>query len=116
MKPDIDKHDKYVLLKVNETKINTLTSADLKLDFTRLNTEGHHNIIIDLSAVRYIDSSGLSSLLVGHKLFKEAGGALVLFGLTDAVARLLAIAQLNTVLTVVPTAGDAVAQLTGQQS
>ena len=116
MKPDIDKHDKYVLLKVNEIKFNAITSAELKADFIKLNDDGHHNIIVDLSAVKFIDSSGLSSLLVGHKLCKDAGGVFILCGLNNAVVRLLAIAQLNTILTIVPTTDDAMAQLTGQES
>jgi anti-sigma B factor antagonist len=39
--------------------------------------------------------------LVGHRLCKNAGGSFILTGLNDAVARLITISQLETVLTIV---------------
>ena len=29
--------------------------------------EGHRNMVLDLSETRYIDSSGLSAVLIGHR-------------------------------------------------
>lgn len=72
-----------------------------------MNTEGQRNIILDLSAVKFADSSGLSSLLVGHRLCKNADGVFILVGLNSSVARLVTISQLDNVLTVVNTADEA---------
>ena len=108
MKFPVDKHDKYVLLKLNESKLNSLVTPQLKSELILINTEGQRNIIMDLSQIKFADSSGLSSLLVGHRLCKNASGVFILVGLNEAVARLIAISQLDSVLTIVPTTDEAI--------
>ncbi len=108
MKFTVDKHEKYILLKLNESKLNSLITPQLKSELILTNTEGQRNIILDLSQVKFADSSGLSSLLVGHRLCKNASGSFILTGLNDAVSRLITISQLENVLTIVPTAEEAI--------
>lgn len=108
MKFTVDKHEKYVLLKLNESKINSLVTPQLKSELILINAEGQRNIVLDLSQVKFADSSGLSSLLVGHRLCKNAEGAFIMVGLNDAVSRLVTISQLDTVLTIVPTVNEAI--------
>jgi len=108
MKFNVDKHEKYILLKLNESKLNSLITPQLKSELILINTEGQRNIILDLSLVKFADSSGLSSLLVGHRLCKNAEGSFILTGLNDAVSRLIAISQLETVLNIVPTPEEAI--------
>ena len=103
MKFTIDKHEKYVLLKLNESKLNSLITPQLKSELILINTEGQRNIIFDMAQVKFADSSGLSSLLVGHRLCKNANGSFILTGLNEAVSRLVSISQLDTVLSIVPT-------------
>lgn len=108
MKFTVDKHEKYVLIKLNETKLNSLISPQLKSEFILTNTEGQRNIILDLSAVKYSDSSGLSSLLVGHRICKNAEGTFIISGINDNIMRLITISQLENVLTIVPTVEEAI--------
>lgn len=108
MKFTVDKHEKYILLKLNESKLNSLITPQLKSELILINTEGQRNIILDLSQVKFADSSGLSSLLVGHRLCKNAEGSFILTGLNDAVQRLVTISQLETVLTIVPKCEEAI--------
>ncbi len=108
MKFTVDKHEKYVLLKLNESKLNSLVTPQLKSELILINTEGQRNIIMDLSLIKFADSSGLSSLLVGHRLCKNAAGVFILSGLNDAVSRLIAISQLDSVLSIVPTTEEAI--------
>ena len=108
MKFTVDKHEKYILLKLNETKLNSLITPQLKSELILINTEGQRNIIFDLSQVKFADSSGLSSLLVGHRLCKNASGTFILSGLNDAVARLINISQLESVFTIVKTSEEGV--------
>jgi len=108
MKFTVDKHEKYVLVKLNESKINSLVTPQLKSELILINAEGQRNIILDLSQVKFADSSGLSSLLVGHRLCKNAEGSFIMVGLNDAVSRLVTISQLDTVLTIVPTVDEAI--------
>ena len=108
MKFSVDKHEKYVLIKLNESKLNSLITPQLKSELLLINTEGQRNIILDLSQVKFADSSGLSSLLVGHRLCKNAEGSFILACLNDAVSRLVSISQLENVLTIVPTTEEAI--------
>jgi anti-sigma B factor antagonist len=108
MKFTLDKHEKYVLVKLNESKINSLVTPQLKSELILINAEGQRNIVLDLSQVKFADSSGLSSLLVGHRLCKNAEGSFIMVGLNDAVSRLVTISQLDTVLTIVPTVDEAI--------
>jgi anti-anti-sigma factor len=108
MKFSIDKHEKYVLIKLNESKLNSLISPQLKSEFILTNTEGLRNIILDLSAVKYSDSSGLSSLLVGHRLCKNSEGSFIITGLNENITRLITISQLENVLSIVPTVEEAI--------
>lgn len=108
MKFTVDKHEKYILLKLNEGKLNSIVSPQLKSELILINTEGQRNIIFDLSQVKFADSSGLSSLLVGHRLCKNASGNFILTGLNDAVSRLITISQLDNVLSIVPSPEEAI--------
>jgi anti-sigma B factor antagonist len=108
MKFSVDKHDKYVLLKLNESKLNSLVSPKLKAELILFNTEGQRNIILDLSDVKYVDSSGLSSLLVGYRLCKGSEGVFILTGLNAAITKLIELSQLETIITIVPKVEEAI--------
>jgi anti-anti-sigma factor len=101
MKFTVDKHEKYVLIKLNENKLNSLISPKLKSELILSNTEGQRNIILDLSNVKYSDSSGLSSLLVGHRICKNSDGIFILTGINENISRLIAISQLENILNIV---------------
>jgi anti-sigma B factor antagonist len=108
MKYSIDKQDKYALLQLNETKLEATVSPQLKSAFVTLNAEGIKTIIADLSQVKYIDSSGLSAILIANRLCKDSNGNFILAGVTDHVMKLIKISQLDTVLDLVPTVEEAV--------
>lgn len=108
MKFTIDRQDKYNTLKFNEEKIDSTVSPELKSEFQTVHAQGIENIIVDLSEVKYIDSSGLSALLVGNRIFTEAGGIFILSGVSDHAMKLIKISQLDKVLNIVPTVEEAV--------
>ncbi|WP_395625448.1 STAS domain-containing protein [Daejeonella sp.] len=108
MKFTVDKHEKYVLIKLNENKLNSLISPKLKSELILFNSEGQRNIILDLSNVKYSDSSGLSSLLVGHRICKKSDGSFILTKINENIARLISISQLDNILTVVGTVDEAI--------
>lgn len=101
MKFTVDKHEKYVLIKLNENKLNTLISPKLKSELILINTEGQRNIILDLSKVKHSDSSGLSGLLVGHRICKKSDGIFILTGINENISRLITISQLDKILNIV---------------
>jgi len=108
MKYSIDKNEQYSILKLQEEKLDSPLSPALKSEFVTLNAEGIKNIIIDLADVKYVDSSGLSALLVGNRIYNEDGGIFILASLNDHVMKLIRISQLNNVLNLLPTVEEAI--------
>jgi len=108
MKFTIDKNDKYSILKIDDEKLLSTNAPQLKTELIMLNTEGIRNVILDLSDVAHIDSSGLSAILIGNRICKEASGTFILTGLNDQVKRLIEISQLEPVLNIIPTVSESV--------
>lgn len=107
MKFTTEKHDKYILFKLQESKLNSLISSELKAEFVNLNQQAQNNVIVDLSETQYCDSSGLSALLVGYRLSRNAAGVFILCGLQDHVRKLISISQLDNMLVITPTVSEA---------
>ena len=108
MKYEIDKKENYYLIKPKEEKIDATLSPALNADFVTFEVEGAKNIIVNLENVKYIDSSGLSALLVGNRIFKEKNGAFVICNLNEHVLKLMKIAKLDTVLNLLPSVQEAI--------
>ena len=60
----------------------------------------HKKILLNLSEVSYIDSSGIGELVSAYTTITNAGGQLKLLGLTNRVKDLLQITKLYTVFDV----------------
>lgn len=108
MKYTIDKQEKYSSLRLHEEKLDSSVAPQLKSELITLHAEGIHNIILDLTEVKYTDSSGLSALLVGNRIMQEDNGIFILANLSDHTMKLIKISQLDTVLNILPTVEEAV--------
>ena len=104
----LDKNDKYAVIRLHEQKLNTLISAELKSELLIINSQGYNNIILDLTDTQYCDSSGLSAVLVGNRVCRNANGSFVLTGLSEPIKKLIAISQLEQVLVITPTLEQAI--------
>lgn len=108
MKYKIDKNEKYTVLSLEEKNLNSLLAPDLKSTFVILVNEGVENLILDLSEVAYVDSSGLSAILTADRLWKSIG-SFILTGLTHPnVKKLIEISRLDTILTIIPTLEESI--------
>ena len=65
-----------------------------------LSAQGNKKILLNLSEVSYIDSSGIGELVSGFTSVSNGGGTLKLLGLTKRVKDLLQITKLYTVFDV----------------
>jgi anti-anti-sigma factor len=108
MKFSTDKNERYTLLKLEEENLNSVLAPMLKSEFIFYRNEGVRNLILDLSDVKYVDSSGLSAILTANRLWKD-GGSFVLTGAHQpAVKKLIEISRLETILTIIPTVDESV--------
>jgi anti-sigma B factor antagonist len=85
-------------------------------DATALNEKLHSlidgkkiKVVVDLSNVDFINSSGLGLLIGGLTAMRKAGGELKLAGASKKIENLLEITKLHKVFDICRTAGDAVA-------
>jgi anti-anti-sigma factor len=96
----VDKYENYSIAKVNQEKVDSAIAPELKTEFMNLAQDGVKSLIVDMGNVKYVDSSGLSALLVGNRSFGESG-VFVLYNVTDHVMKLISISQLDKVMTIV---------------
>jgi anti-anti-sigma regulatory factor len=102
MKFSVDKHEKYVVLRLDETRLTTDNAPRLKSEFILLNAEGYCNIVLDLSMVSACDDSqDLSCLLVGDRLCKKANGLFIVTGITKCILQLLEMSSIDQSLNIV---------------
>jgi len=103
----VKKKDRYSVVTPLMEKLDSRVSPELKSELVMINSTGDKNIIIDLSNCKYCDSSGLSAILIGSRLCRDAEGSFVLANLQEAVKKLVVISQLDSVLTITPTLDEA---------
>ena len=66
-------------------------------------------LIVDLSRVTYIDSSGLAALIAGMQNVEQYGGKFVLAGLQETIRTIFEIARLDQVFQIFPDVDAALA-------
>jgi len=103
----IDKTEKYTIIKLLAEKLDSNLAPSLKSELVVISADGAKNIIIDLTDTRYCDSSGLSAILVANRLCKNNHGLFVLAGLQEPVKKLISISQLDTILNITSTVIEA---------
>ncbi len=107
MKYSIEKKDNLATLRLQEPTLNSIIAPELKSEFVFLYNEGVKNLILDLADVKFVDSSGLSSILVADRLWKQLGTMVITGIVHESVKKLIEISRLETVLTIMGTVEEA---------
>lgn len=108
MKYSIDKQDGYAILTLQEENLNSSMAPQFKSDLIIFHNEGVKSLIMDLSQVKYVDSSGLSAILTGHRLWKDTGVFVIAGTLMPMVTKLIEISRLTDILIMIPTISEAI--------
>jgi anti-sigma B factor antagonist len=85
-----------LILKVLESRITADVAPNFKEGINSYVTKGNRTIILDLSEVTFIDSSGLGALIGSLKVIGD-DGELVLCGARDAVVSMFKLTRMNKV-------------------
>jgi anti-sigma B factor antagonist len=64
-------------------------------------------VLVDMSTVSYIDSSGVASLVEAHQLARKGKSAFALADVSQSAMRVLELARLDKVFTIHPSLADA---------
>ena len=85
-----------------EGDIDLYQSTAVKVKLNDLIDRKMERILVDMSRVNYIDSSGLALFIECLQRIAEYGGRLGIFGLQHTVAHIFEIARLDQVLHIYP--------------
>lgn len=89
--------------------IDLANSPELRKALLRELRELHTpRVILNLKAVRYIDSSGVASLVEGLKASRDVGARFILFGLNTTVREVLQLSKLVKIFEIHETEEQAV--------
>jgi len=83
-------------------------SNALREKVTAVSASGVQNIVLDLSQLDYIDSTGLGIMVICYTSLKKLGGAMKLVNLNKRNVELLLLTKLHTVFEVFTDVNDAV--------
>jgi len=90
--------------------VDLASSPELRKALLReLREERMPRVVLNLKAVRYMDSSGVASLVEGLKVSRDLGARLVLFGLNTTIREVLQLSKLLKIFEIYETEEQALA-------
>ncbi|MDO5657928.1 MAG: STAS domain-containing protein [Paracoccus sp. (in: a-proteobacteria)] len=102
----IDEAGGAVLVRVNETRIDAAAAAEFKDRLRPHIACDGPDVMMDLSQVAFIDSSGLGAVIALRKAL-PAGRQMRLAGLTPNVARVFRLTRMDSVFEIFPSVAAA---------
>lgn len=76
-------------------------------ELAKVLSSGKKNVIVDMSDVKFVNSSGLGNIVRAFSTVKDSGGHMKLAGVTDKIDGLLSITKLNSVFEQYPSVEEA---------
>jgi len=107
---EIREHQPGVMVVSLRGEIDIMRSPDMQssLQDAMGRIKGKGAVVVDLSGVTYMDSSGVATLVRGLQLSRKKGVGLVLCSLQDRVRSIFEIARLDTVFPIAATIDEAI--------
>jgi anti-sigma B factor antagonist len=103
------RHDKTTIFDLSGD-IDFANSPEVRQSVLREIRESRASrVVVNLSQVRYIDSSGVASLVEGLKASRDLGSRFILFGLSTSAREVLQLSRLLKVFEVYDTEEQAMA-------
>jgi anti-sigma B factor antagonist len=81
-----------------EGRLDLVSAAPLREAVVRVVAEGSPRVVVDLSGIAFMDSSGVGALVAGLKHARQAGGELRIAGAGEPVLTVLSLTTLDRVL------------------
>lgn len=112
MRIDSRNHDEVLVVKVCEDRLDSYVASEFRDQMDAFIAQGNERIVLDLSAVDFVDSSGLGAIVTTQKRLGNARD-LVICGAGESVLRLFRLARLDRILQLVQDERQALAVLAG---
>lgn len=101
-----------LVVKVAEERLDSYVASEFRDQLDRRIAQGSLRIVLDLSAVDFVDSSGLGAIVTTQKRLADTRD-LVICGAGEAVLRLFKLARLDRILKLATDQEQALAVLGG---
>lgn len=95
----------------NINKLNVIIADKVKLELNNLLDSGHNNIIVDLSTITFIDSSGFGALVTVFNHARNVQARLLLANISNETKELIKITKLDQVFDIYNSVGEAKASI-----
>jgi len=107
----IEENQSVVTVQLEGELIDRNQASELNKRVEALLEEDKHKFVLDLSELKYMNSSGLNILIQLLSKARSKGGEAIICGVNKKVEELLIITKLHTLFTIVPTQEDALKKL-----
>lgn len=107
MKIETEKVDDILVLTPCDTIIDASSAADFKGQLVSWIQEGNTRLVLDLSFIEFIDSSGLGAIISLLKMLAGTGD-ICLCGIRDQVMSLFKLTRMDRIFRIYPSSGEAV--------
>lgn len=92
----------FICIKPLSQRIDATACSEFKEKIIHLINQGNNFLLLNLSQVEFVDSSGLGAMIFILKTLKETKGQIVICELNHAVKNLFTLTRMNNVFTVRP--------------
>ncbi|MBM3224526.1 MAG: STAS domain-containing protein [Candidatus Tectomicrobia bacterium] len=100
-----------LVVKVHAKRLDARAAPEFKSKLTSLIQEGHTQLVVDMTQVDFLDSSGLGAMIAGLKLL-GGNGEIVLCGVNPKLMSLLKITRVDKLFRLFATPEEALTGLT----
>jgi len=95
-------------------RLDALRVGQVREELTGLPDKGHLKIVIDVSELEWIDSSGVGTLVSLYKMARAKGGAVNVAGLQRQPKEIFRLLRLDSAFQIFETVNEAVARLSAK--
>lgn len=113
MEYNIKKVQNANVIELKGSLLADVQSKEILDEVTNLIQENQPNFVVDLSELKFINSSGLGMLLTCLTKARKAGGDVVLAAIPEQVSNLLVITKLNAIFSHAGTVMEGLDQFNG---
>jgi anti-anti-sigma factor len=111
MRFSIDRQDNIAIFTLKNNKLDADIAPQLKAELLILCQPELEALVLDMSFVEHVDSTGLGALLLANRQLKDTEAPIILVGVKEMVMKMLSISQLDGIFDYADTVDEAIQYL-----
>ena len=111
MRFSIDRQDDIAIFTLKNNKLDADIAPQLKAELLILCQPELEALVLDMSFVEHVDSTGLGALLLANRQLKDTEAPIILVGVKEMVMKMLSISQLDGIFDYADTVDEAIQYL-----